>query len=199
MQQTFWEDVWNKGQIGFHYDTVNPMLSKHFRRLGLEKEDTVFVPMCGKSGDISWLLKEGFKVIGVDIVEKPLIEFLEAEKIIYSTYSENKFKVFKAENIEFYCGDFFNLPDEIITKTKAIYDRASLVALPFEMRKDYYQIINKFLEAEVKYLLLTFNFDKALNEGPPFMVTEREIENNLIKPIKQLGSHENIRVFASNI
>ncbi len=37
MDSEFWKERWEKNQIGFHLDEVNPMLEKHFHELGLKE------------------------------------------------------------------------------------------------------------------------------------------------------------------
>ena len=57
---------------------------------------------------------------------------------------------------------------------EAVYDRASLVALPDEMRADYVEHLNALCPA-VPRLLITLNYDQSQMEGPPFAVAEEEV------------------------
>ena len=59
MQASFWHSKWDKGEIGFHLDQANPQLLKHFDSLALTKGQTIFVPLCGKTKDIAWLMRAG--------------------------------------------------------------------------------------------------------------------------------------------
>lgn len=47
------------------------------------KDLTFFLPLCGKAGDLVWLHAKGAKVIGVEIVEKAIIELYEENDIQY--------------------------------------------------------------------------------------------------------------------
>ncbi len=69
MNIKFWLDVWDNNEIGFDQKAVNPLLASHIKSLDLASEDSIFVPLCGKSIDMIWLLKQGYKVVGVELSE----------------------------------------------------------------------------------------------------------------------------------
>ena len=56
----------------------------------------------------------------------------------------------------------------------AIYDRASLVALPVEMRVAYVQKLLE-LTGPVPQFLITLDYDQAQMAGPPFAVRHAEV------------------------
>jgi len=60
-------------------------------------------------------------------------------------------------------------------EVEAVYDRASLVALPEEMRADYVEHLSALCPA-VPRLLITLAYDQARMEGPPFAVSEEEVQ-----------------------
>lgn len=51
-----------------------------------------------------------------------------------------------------------------------VYDRASLFALPAELRQRYATLMNTCLPAHTQMLLLTFLYDETTMQGPPFCV-----------------------------
>jgi hypothetical protein len=59
---------WQKGETGFHQDSLNPHLKYYYddKAVPLEERKAlkVFVPLCGKSLDMYWLsqLRETMKV-----------------------------------------------------------------------------------------------------------------------------------------
>ena len=67
MQPSFWRQRWEKNEIAFHESKANPILVKHFNELSLAKGSRVFVPLCGKTRDISWLLSNGYRVAGAEL------------------------------------------------------------------------------------------------------------------------------------
>ncbi|HKO31200.1 MAG TPA: thiopurine S-methyltransferase, partial [Nitrospiraceae bacterium] len=62
MDPSFWHQRWEKNEIAFHESKANPVLVKHFNELSLAKSSRIFVPLCGKTLDISWLLSNGSRV-----------------------------------------------------------------------------------------------------------------------------------------
>ena len=59
MEPDFWHQRWHNNEIGFHESKVNPALVKHLSSIELASGSRVFVPLCGKTLDIGWLLSQG--------------------------------------------------------------------------------------------------------------------------------------------
>jgi hypothetical protein len=70
-------------------------------------------------------------------------------------------------------GDFFKLNDN--DTYDFIYDRASLVAMPFPMRKSYAQVIRQSLKKGGKYLLIVYEYDQSKLYGPSLSIDDNEI------------------------
>ena len=58
----------------------------------------------------------------------------------------------------------------------AVYDRASLIALPPEMRERYALHLVSILPAATQILLITYEYPQAEMPGPPFAVSTKEVE-----------------------
>lgn len=58
-----------------------------------------------------------------------------------------------------------------------IYDRAALIALPEEMRVEYVQRIRGLLNPGGRILLVSLDYPQQEMAGPPFSVTQEEIEH----------------------
>jgi thiopurine S-methyltransferase len=67
MDANFWHQRWGKNEISFHEGEANAMLVDKFQVLSLPKNSRVFVPLCGKTRDIAWLLSQGHRVVGVEL------------------------------------------------------------------------------------------------------------------------------------
>ena len=67
MNSSFWHQRWEKNEIGFHEDKPNPLLVKHFHELSVARGCRIFVPLCGKTLDISWLLSRDYRVAGAEL------------------------------------------------------------------------------------------------------------------------------------
>ncbi|WP_018014471.1 thiopurine S-methyltransferase [Teredinibacter turnerae] len=173
MKASFWHEKWKKREIGFHESAVNPALTDHWHALSAVG-GSVFVPLCGKSLDLGWLLSQGVSVIGVELSEIAVQELFVSLDIEPSVSDVENFKLYSAENIAIWVGDIFNLNKAWLGEITAIYDRAALVALPESMRLEY---AGKLIELSncATQLLVTFEYDQSLHQGPPFSVPESAV------------------------
>jgi thiopurine S-methyltransferase len=73
-------------------------------------------------------------------------------------------------------GDFFDLCREDLSNVNSVYDRASMVALPPEMRERYTQHLVNILKPGTQILLITFDYPQAEMKGPPFSVSVKDVE-----------------------
>ena len=182
MEHDFWHERWKEGQIGFHQDRVNSYLTRHFARTGAQSGGTVLVTLCGKSLDMLWLHEQGFDVVGVEISPLAVEAFFSENNLQPTITTSGKFQRYHAENITLLCGDFFDLTTTDIGDIAAVYDRASLIALPPEMRPRYAEHLTSLLPRGTNVLLVTMDYPQEQMQGPPFSVRESEVhdlyENN---------------------
>lgn len=174
MEHDFWHKKWSDGKIGFHQAEINPYLQSYWQRIGLEGDEKVFVPLCGKSSDMLWLREQGHEVLGVELNASACEAFFsenDAESVIVEG---GDFTSYSIDGIDVLCGDFFNLTQEHLSGVTAVYDRAALIALPKEMRSKYVDHLQKVLSPAVNILLVTLEFDEET--GPPFSVSADEVE-----------------------
>jgi thiopurine S-methyltransferase len=73
-----------------------------------------------------------------------------------------------------FVGDIFDLKQTQLGKIDAVYDRAALVALPEKMRPLYSAHILSITQ-QAPQLLITFEYNQALMQGPPFSISELEV------------------------
>ena len=175
MEKAFWEKAWSDKNIGFHMTQTNMFLKWALENNVIQKRETALVTLCGKTLDLLFLRDLGFKVYGVEIAESAVLEFFEENELEYQL-REEEFKVFEADGITILCGDLFNLDKSALPNIDFIYDRASNVALPPQMRPDYYKKINELASPETEMLLLTGHSETDDLIGPPFSIPEEEIE-----------------------
>jgi len=149
---------------------------KFLSKLQLNSNDTVFVPLCGKSLDMIYLLKHGFKIIGVELSELAIQDFFKENNLIFTKKNIDNFIVYEGENIQLYCGDVFNLNKTILKSIKGIYDRASLIALDEKTREKYCEFLLGIIPQNARWLLLTMDYPQAQKVGPPFAVSHREVK-----------------------
>ncbi len=177
MDTNFWFQRWKENRIAFHKSEVNPALAKHFKALSLVKGNRIFVPLCGKTLDIAWLLSHGYRVAGAEWIEMAIEQlFLELE--VAPDISETKsMKCYTAKDIDIFVGNIFDVSSEMLGPVDAVYDRAALVALPKEMRNRYTKHLVTITD-QAPQLLLTYDYDQTLMEGPPFSIGSDEVNQH---------------------
>jgi len=179
MEAGFWHKRWEKREIGFHLDNVNPFLTKYWPAVQAGANDTVFVPLCGKTIDIIWLASQVKKVIGIELSQTAVEEFFSDNGLTPTITKSEGFIVYQQENITLLCGDFFHLTQAILADCQFVYDRASMVALPPEMRKAYVKKLHEVMPEEACRLLITFEYPQHEMDGPPHSVSVTEVKTLL--------------------
>ena len=178
MQPTFWHERWETNQVGFHQPDINQHLKRLWRGVTNDASGTVLVPLCGKSRDLHWLGTLGHAVIGVELSPVAIQQFFKGEGVTKTPthYQRGPFEVTNADNIHLMCADFMQLqPEQLPDAPRFIYDRASRIALPEPMRRDYVNTINRLSMPGMRMLLLSLEYPAAEMSGPPFSVSPNEL------------------------
>ncbi|RUO76097.1 thiopurine S-methyltransferase [Idiomarina seosinensis] len=175
MDASFWHERWENQQIGFHRPEPHELLKKHFLN-GIKAPATVFVPLCGKSKDLLWLLQKGYRVFGVELSELAVKQFFEDNQLTPEITQRGEFKEYAVDELVIWVGDFFKLQQNDLAGVDAWYDRAAMIALPPEMRRHYVQQLCEQLPGSAKGLLITLQYPAGYKDGPPFSVLEGEVE-----------------------
>lgn len=183
MQHDFWHERWQSNQIGFHLQEANPLLVKHFHALNLtpktlQKTSTrIFLPLCGKTLDIAWLLEQGYQVVGAELSQIAIEDLFKSLNLTPTITPKNQLKHYSAASIDIFVGDIFALTAAMLGEVDAIYDRAALVALPEDMRKSYTAHLLT-LTNKAPQLLICFEYDQAIHAGPPFSISADEVKQH---------------------
>lgn len=169
----FWHGKWAANQIGFHLEDVNPLLIKYWQHTSPRFEDKVFVPLCGKSEDLVWLATKHEDIQGVELSNIAVRAFFAEHFYTPMVMPINgQHELFQFDELSIYVGDYFTAP---VKPVDIVYDRASLVALPEEMRADYVAKIKSLLNQGGRILLVSLDYVQEEMAGPPFSVPEQEI------------------------
>lgn len=174
MDHSFWHDRWESGRIGFHEGEPNRLLVAHFSALAVPDGGRVFVPLCGKTRDIGWLLARGHQVVGAELSELAIRQLFEELGVDPKIEDLGALKRYGATDIEIFVGDVFALTPEMLGPVDATFDRAALVALPEEMRASYTTHLVD-LTGAAPQLLVCFEYDQSLKSGPPFSIARDEV------------------------
>ena len=177
MDAGFWHQRWEKNEIAFHESKANPLLVKHFNELSLAKGRRIFVPLCGKTLDISWLLSKGYRVAGAELSQIAIEQLFMELGVQPETSPVGEVEQWSANNLDIFVGDIFALSRKILGPVDGIYDRAALVAFPEEMRKRYTAHLTE-ITGKAPQLLICYDYDQSLMEGPPFSVSNDEVKRH---------------------
>jgi thiopurine S-methyltransferase len=175
MKTEFWLERWQNNEIGFHQGEINAHLQEYWGGLHLPAGAEVFVPLCGKSRDMLWLCAQGHRVLGVELSPLAVEDFFLENELKPQLRSHGPFDSWSCDGVTLLCGDFFDLDAADLKGVSGVYDRASLVALPPEMRERYAQHLHAILPARVPMLLVTMDYAQAEMSGPPFAVDAAEV------------------------
>jgi len=177
----FWASRWTAGQLGWHQSKITPSLERFVGRLSQnpatddQHVGRVFVPLCGKSMDLSFLAERANAVVGVEFVEQAVQEFF-SELGQEPSVETDPLPRYSADNITLFAADYFDLRPEITGEIDAVFDRASLVALDAPTRKRYAAHMATLLNPGARVLLVTFDYDQSEMNGPPFAVSHVEVD-----------------------
>lgn len=177
MQADFWHKKWQDNKIGFHESAPNSLLTANFAKLNLAKASRIFLPLCGKTLDIAWLLSNEYQVVGAELSPMAIEQLFDQLKLEPHITTIGKLQHYSATNIDIFVGDIFDLTNKMVGTIDAIYDRAALVALPETTRRHYTQHMIE-ISNNAPQLLICYEYDQSLRQGPPFSVSGKEIKSH---------------------
>jgi thiopurine S-methyltransferase len=192
LQPDFWHARWRGGQIGFHQSAVDRHLREHWPELRLATSSRVFVPLCGKSLDLLWLLEQGHCVTGVELSAVALESFCMEQGIPARRRTLDNFDLYEAARLGLYRGDYFALTPELLGALAAVYDRAALISWMPELRAAYVEHTTALTSPGTQTLLITMEYPQAQMSGPPFSVRGDDVERLYARnhSIQRLSRHD---------
>ncbi|WP_299003919.1 thiopurine S-methyltransferase [uncultured Shewanella sp.] len=182
MKASFWHERWEKQQIGFHNEEVNPLLIKYWPQLGLNTAARVLVPLCGKTLDMCYLKEIGHSVLGCELSELAVRQFFseyQVEQESLACIQKNEHQHFILDNITIIQGDMLTLSSQDCGTIGAFYDRAALIAWPEALRQTYVEQLMRLLPLGSRGLLITLDYPQEVMAGPPFAVQDDWIIDNM--------------------
>jgi len=201
----YWADRWATGKTGWHRAQINQNLEKHFEKLvsvgadGKPRENLTFLfPLCGKTLDMQWVMKQGHKVVGIEGVLAPVEEF----------FAETGIPVQKEWNKEVECWvftspessvkiivcDLFKVTPELVGGVDCVFDRGSYVAIEKEDRKKYIELMYSLYKPDARHLMVTHEYDWTKHNGPPRHVDREEIAEFYIEIGEKVGKTAQVEV-----
>ncbi|XP_037072003.1 probable thiopurine S-methyltransferase [Pollicipes pollicipes] len=169
-----WHAQWSEGRIDFHLPAVCPDLERWYRRLVPDEQPrTVLVPLCGKSVDMVWLYQKGHTVIGIEGIEKAIVDFFTENNIDFSKIAVGSYTLYQTPDgrLRVYHADICRLDPETVGAVDAIWDRASYVAVRREDRPRYAAFLRAVMAPGCRYLLSSVEYEPNPFSGTPQSVT----------------------------
>ena len=191
MDSDFWLRRWENKETAWHESKPNPVLVTHVHQLALAKGRRMFLPLCGKTLDISWLLSRGYRVSGAELSQLAVEQLFMDLGVQPDIARAGELEQWSATDLDIFVGDIFALSKKALVGVDAIYDRAALVALPSDVRSRYTAHLMA-LTNKAPQLLVCYEYDQHLMDGPPFSVTDDEIRRHYAKTyeVRLLASTE---------
>jgi len=177
MDSSFWHQRWEKNEIGFHEGKPNQFLVKHFPELSVAKGSRIFVPLCGKTRDISWLLSRGYRVAGAELSQLAIEQLFMELGMQPEIATIDSVEQWSANNLDIFVGDIFTVSGKMLGPVDAVYDRAALVAFPVDLRTRYTAHLTEMTD-KAPQLLICYEYDQRLIDGPPFSVSNQEVHRH---------------------
>lgn len=171
----YWED----NNLYFHCEEPHDMLVKFYDRICGERNERIFLPLCGKSVDLMWLANRGHEVVGLEFSDIAVKAVFEESNQEYNVLTQDNFDVYKAKNVPLtiYKGDFFLITNKLLGKFDAVWDRGGFTAIEAERRSEYVKILLTLLQETGKVLLFSVNFDTSSYGGPPYPASIENVKD----------------------
>ncbi len=176
MEPDYWIEGWEQGRTGFDQSEPHRWLPEHWASVEVANDAVVFVPLCGKTVDMVWLAEQGHRIIGVEVSEIAVVGFFDMVGLTPEVEVIGPLSAYRAGPYEIWRGDLFEVPATVFDRVDVVYDRASIVALPPQIRQRYTQMLSTQLRGDAPWYLVSFTYDQSEMDGPPFSVTLEEID-----------------------
>jgi len=192
-----WTDRWVDDRIGWHLETYNPALDVISENLKpAEFSGAVFVPLCGASMDLLWLAEQPSvtAVVGVELSSIAIERFFKSDQVAaaYSSEEKENLKLHQSGKITIIEGDLFKCGEILKTfEFSCVYDRASLVAINWEDRVKYVDLMMAILAKKgAFYSLVGIDYEKGAWPGPPHRVTDEMVADLFTGKVKEIKNIE---------
>jgi len=80
----------------------------------------VFVPLAGKTYDMTWLAAQGHRVLGVELSQLAVEQFFAEHALSPDIRTSRYGTQYSAHNIEVICGDAFTLDEAALADCTAV-------------------------------------------------------------------------------
>merc|ERR1712109_322853 len=185
MSNSDWNGRWENNTASWHAGEARTEILKMMKENCTDFKGTVFVPLCGASLDMIWLAEKGLKVVGIEVSRLAIDKFFK-EIYVKDDYDIIQLEgcntiIHKTENITIYEADLYDCKELLdLAPFDLIFDRASLVAINWEDREKYIDLMIKLLGKNVEnmsYFLQGFDYPKGEHLGPPHIFNQANCDH----------------------
>ena len=160
-KSSFWEQRYEKGEIGWDLGAETPVFTAISEKLKLGK---VCILGCGNGYDAISFSKKGFSVTAVDFARTPINNLQIAARSL-------------SLSIETIKKDIFDLIPDYSSQFDYIIEQTCFCAIDPRKRQQYSNLVHDLLKVGGKLIGLWMPLDKdIIDGGPPFGVKENEIK-----------------------
>ena len=174
MESDFWLDRWQQGRTGWQQDAPGPFLVQHIAALALPRNARLFVPLCGATPDIGWLMAQGYRVVGAELSALAIRQVFAMLSLTPVITDLGPVIRHAAPGLDLYRGDIFDLTPQLIGPVDAVHDRAALFALPPATRRRYAAHLVTLTDTAPQ-LLTCLDYAAPPDQGPPYSVSPGEV------------------------
>jgi len=122
-------------------------------------------------------MDQGYEVIGCDLSEAGLQQFMYSNEIAYERIENSELVTLSGPGVTLIAGDFMNLTLQTTGPIHAFFDRAATIALPPVMRQAYAKQMASLLRPDTPGLLVSVEYNQNEMTGPPFSVPGEVVQN----------------------
>ena len=138
----------------------------YYNDLAIGTAQTIFVPLCGDSIDMAYLLEKGHSIMGNELSSIACEKFLSQTQRNYHKTSKHTFTIYHSNMLTLYCGDYFKLLPGWFEQAQIVYDHTALIALPSNQRPNYVDQMRRLAPNLSKLLLITLDFSADTTSAP---------------------------------
>ncbi|MEM7790358.1 MAG: methyltransferase domain-containing protein [Verrucomicrobiota bacterium] len=167
-----WEAAYENDTTPWDKGYAAPPLSEFLETRSIAGD--VLIPGCGTGHDVRLLAAQGAKVLGLDIAQGALDKAA-------------KFDCAGDESYEL--GDFLNLSPRYVERFDYVFEHTCLCAIDLDQRPNYARSLRQALKPGGYFLSIFFRQVRDYDgNGPPYPITQQEIETLFGKHFKRLYS-----------
>jgi len=174
MKAEDWLEKWRIQQIGFHQDAVHTDLVREAPTFLDGGPHRILVPLCGKTLDLDWLVRQGHEVVGIELSSIAAQAVFTESGRSFEIRHQDGLEIYEGHGLTVVCGDLFRVEPAHVGQPDRVWDRAAMVALSPETRSAYAAKIRE-LAAPGQVLMNAFAYDQRLRDGPPWSLPEDQV------------------------